>query len=317
MLLFTLVFVLALQAQQASSFRITTTQTPIRRPHNHNININISPSSSPSSSCSWNRIHCSCLFSNDADDKDNDIDSLFSSDDKESDQLQRPTPPTHTLPPLSAAISKFKANPKIYLSIPLTAAFVGWLTNWLAVQMIFSPVKFVGLPILVREGSPLGLIGWQGIVPAKSKKMSHAMVDMVTTQLLDVQTVFKRLDPRAVAKLLSPEVAIISKSTMAQTKSIPAYLNPPLAIYSFNHRFLTKFVRAMQANIVDLVDLKSCVTDQMLADRSLLGKLFQKCGSVELKVRTELKNCQCSNSANHVHNSSSSTRGFGSASFWD
>ena len=226
-------------------------------------------------------------------------------------------PPTHTLPPLSAAISKFKANPKIYLSIPLTAAFVGWLTNWLAVQMIFSPVKFVGLPILVREGSPLGLIGWQGIVPAKSKKMSHAMVDMVTTQLLDVQTVFKRLDPRAVAKLLSPEVAIISKSTMAQTKSIPAYLNPPLAIYSFNQRFLTKFVRAMQANIVDLVDLKSCVTDQMLADRSLLGKLFQKCGSVELKVRTELKNCQCSNSANHVHNSSSSTRGFGSASFWD
>jgi len=113
--------------------------------------------------------------------------------------------------PLKGAAKKFKSNPRLYVAIPLTAAFVGWLTNWLAVQMIFYPIHFRGIPLIVREGSPLGLLGWQGIVPAKSKKMSEAMVDMVTEQLLDVREVFGRLDAMEVAVRLKDGVAEVSE----------------------------------------------------------------------------------------------------------
>jgi hypothetical protein len=38
---------------------------------------------------------------------------------------------------------------------------VGWVTNYLAVQMIFYPVEFRGVPLWRRKEVPLGLLGWQ------------------------------------------------------------------------------------------------------------------------------------------------------------
>lgn len=55
--------------------------------------------------------------------------------------------------------------------------------------MIFHPLVWRGIPLRVIPGEPLGLIGWQGIVPAKAGVMAERMVDMVTTQLVDVQEV--------------------------------------------------------------------------------------------------------------------------------
>lgn len=59
----------------------------------------------------------------------------------------------------------------------------------LAVEMIFHPLTWRGIPLRVIEGQPFGLIGWQGIVPAKTGVMSERLVDMVTTQLVDVEEV--------------------------------------------------------------------------------------------------------------------------------
>ena len=104
------------------------------------------------------------------------------------------------------AWKKFKLTWKSSLMIPVIAAFVGWFTNWLAVKMIFLPVSFWGLPPFHQwtAGSlygvdilqPLGLFGWQGIVPAKAAQMAYNMVEMVTTRLVNVSEVFSRLDPQ-------------------------------------------------------------------------------------------------------------------------
>lgn len=63
---------------------------------------------------------------------------------------------------VSRGITTFASNWKAYSLIPLVAGFVGWFTNYLAVQMIFYPIKWRGLPIYRVEGEPLGLLGWQG-----------------------------------------------------------------------------------------------------------------------------------------------------------
>lgn len=55
--------------------------------------------------------------------------------------------------------------------------------------MIFHPLVWRGIPLRVMDGQPLGLFGWQGIVPAKAGVMAERMVDMVTTQLVDVEQV--------------------------------------------------------------------------------------------------------------------------------
>ena len=42
----------------------------------------------------------------------------------------------------------------------------------------------------------------------------------------------------------------------------------------------------MQDNIGSLLNIKNCVIDQMMQDRSLLGELFKKCGQKELDFLT-------------------------------
>lgn len=80
--------------------------------------------------------------------------------------------------PIARAIQKFRDRPGTHLMIPLIAAFVGWFTNWLAVQMIFYPIEFRGIPLYRRQEVPLGLLGWQGIIPCKTRPMTQAMVHM-------------------------------------------------------------------------------------------------------------------------------------------
>ena len=65
--------------------------------------------------------------------------------------------------------------PAATLAIPLVAALVGYVTNYVGVKMLFYPTAYVGIPLLAQpEGSPLGLLGWQGIVPCKRAYMVEA-----------------------------------------------------------------------------------------------------------------------------------------------
>jgi uncharacterized membrane protein YheB (UPF0754 family) len=221
-----------------------------------------------------------------------------------------------TVGPFKRAAAKFRARPGTYLLIPCIAALVGWFTNWLAVQMIFYPIKFRGIPLYQMPEVPLGLLGWQGIVPCKTRPMGEAMVEMVSTQLLTVREVFGRLDPKVVARLLAPRVPVLGQEIMADyfgttataTATAAAAVTParfwcfwqslPRALYAgFDHasqrvlqlfsvHFLERLTRDMQANIDSIFSLHNCVLTQMLADRTMLGKLFQKCGQAELDFLT-------------------------------
>ena len=68
---------------------------------------------------------------------------------------------------LMATARRFNARWWQYATIPLFAGAVGWFTNKVAVEMIFSPLEFWGLPLKRWPNQPLGWIGWQGIVPCK------------------------------------------------------------------------------------------------------------------------------------------------------
>lgn len=213
------------------------------------------------------------------------------------DEGQRLTKRERLIAPFRKAGAKFRKRPGTYLIIPFIAAFVGWFTNWLAVQMIFYPVEFKGIDILRKDEVPLGLLGWQGIVPCKTRKMSETMVNMVTTQLLNVQEVFRRLDPKVCAELLAPEVPKLGQNILDE--SFPRWLAQfPKSVFDGlpietvdwlrekNLRFLRGLTIGMQDNIDSLLSVKNCVINQMMQDRSLLGTLFKKCGQAELDFLT-------------------------------
>lgn len=95
----------------------------------------------------------------------------------------------------------------IYATIPIISGLLNLATNKLAVWMIFSPIEFVGKALWPRqEGQPGTLFGWQGIVPAKVKKMGGDIADLLLNQLLDIKAIFSRLDSVRLAKLLTPRL---------------------------------------------------------------------------------------------------------------
>ena len=40
-----------------------------------------------------------------------------------------------------------RKNPRPYLTIPIVAALVGYITNYVGVKMLFYPIKWTGIPI--------------------------------------------------------------------------------------------------------------------------------------------------------------------------
>lgn len=164
--------------------------------------------------------------------------------------------------------------------------------------MIFYPIQFRGLPIFVRDEVPLGLIGWQGIVPCKTRKMSVVMVDMVTSQLLSVKQVFYRLNPRLMANLLAPEVPKIADEIIHEVMPVKFLQDIPAMVFNglgddskailrhWNVNFLTSLCKAMQQNVESIFNIRNCVVSQMMQDRRLLGQLFRACGQAELDFLT-------------------------------
>ena len=202
------------------------------------------------------------------------------------------------------ALKRIKRKRIEAICIPFVAAFVGWLTNWLAVQMLFYPVEFMGLQLGKRQVvntiygcdvfQPLGLIGWQGIVPAKAAKMGYAMVNMVTTKLINVQEVFGKIDGDKIATLLSIEVPDMARDigkslfpnwtvSLAENQFVPKLTSDlKYAILEFQHSYLSGFVRHMQANLSKILDMDQFITQYYCSKKWLLNKFFQQCGEKEL-----------------------------------
>ena len=87
---------------------------------------------------------------------------------------------------LLTAQANFLAQWWLYLSMPLIAAVIGYVTKIVAVRMMFQPLEFVGIK---------PYLGWQGVIPRKAEKMASIAVDVITSRLITVEEIFARLDP--------------------------------------------------------------------------------------------------------------------------
>lgn len=186
-----------------------------------------------------------------------------------------------------------------YATIPLFAGFVGWVTNKLAVEMIFKPIGFWGIPILRFPNNPLGWIGWQGIVPCKAGVMAKRLTEIVTGKLLDVQEVFQRISADRFSSLLAPGVDRIAGQVVSEMlpdsdaarrvglgvgasalRGLPSEAQAELL--ALRHRYVRDIVRDVQADVSSLVDIDEVMVGGFVREKRMLVDLFQRCGKAEL-----------------------------------
>lgn len=89
----------------------------------------------------------------------------------------------------------FGVNWLIYLSMPFIAAFIGYATKLVALQMLYRPLEHRGI----------GPLGWQGVVPRRAGKTAAVTIETLTENLLRPEEILERVDAReAVEELREP-----------------------------------------------------------------------------------------------------------------
>ena len=197
------------------------------------------------------------------------------------------------------AKAKFAAQWYLYCTIPVVAGVLNYLTNALAVKMIFSPEEYVGIDFKRWPETPAGLFGWQGIVPCKVRKMSTTMVDLMTKRLLDVRAVFGRLDKETCGRLLEPGIDAIAGKLAGQLTGPGGQLEwarksgalgwVPLNAVESSRRMARRQGRElvaavlgeMQDRVPEVWDVKTQVVGAMTRDKKIIVELFQRCGREE------------------------------------
>jgi len=171
-----------------------------------------------------------------------------------------------------------------YLSIPIISALVGWVTNIVAINMTFYPLKYVG----IRP------FGWQGIIPSKAKKMAETAVELWTTKLLDIGVQFSKIKPAKVAEEMAPSIDHLSKQIIDEVmeaklsaiwEKTPSNLKQN--VYEKISENLPHIVEEMmigvKADFSNMLDLKYLAVSSLTQNKVLLNQMFLKCGEAEFK----------------------------------
>ncbi|MBI4496156.1 MAG: DUF445 family protein [Deltaproteobacteria bacterium] len=108
-----------------------------------------------------------------------------------------------------------------FLAFPLIAAFVGWVTNYIAVKMLFRPihpVRFLGLTI-------------QGVIPRRINQIVEKMARIVEKEFISVEDITKtvkqvRLEQEV--EILSGKLIDSARQMILKKFPLPPSIGDPL-----------------------------------------------------------------------------------------
>lgn len=110
-----------------------------------------------------------------------------------------------------------------YILMPLVAGLIGWVTNYLAVKMIFRPRR------------PVRILGFtvQGLVPRRQKELALSIGETVEKNLISSKDVTKLLQSpemqRQIEQLVETQVELFIREKLSAVPMISMFLQGELA----------------------------------------------------------------------------------------
>lgn len=179
------------------------------------------------------------------------------------------------------------------LTIPPVTAFVTWVHVWMALKMLFYPIKFWGIRIPHFPFFGLPGLGWQGIVPRKAGKISGVIVDQTLSKLGSLDEFFQAMEPDQMAEFITETVdknledlidEIMVERSEALWRSLPFAVKR--RIYAQAHQMLPSIMQSLvndlTVHVEDLVDMRQMIVNKMESDRRLMVNMFLKVGQKEI-----------------------------------
>jgi uncharacterized membrane protein YheB (UPF0754 family) len=172
----------------------------------------------------------------------------------------------------------------IYVSMPLIAAAIGYVTKLAAIEMMFRPIEFVG----VRP-----FLGWQGIVPRYADRMARTAVRILTGRLLTAEELLDRIDVaailpeieqplrRMVDELLA-EIALRYQPTLWECLPAAAKQKFLDRAYEETPRIVERIFTDLRDNAAEVLNLEDMTVAVITRDKVLLNRLIRDVARDEL-----------------------------------
>lgn len=173
----------------------------------------------------------------------------------------------------------------VIVVVPLVTAFIGYITNWAAVKMIFQPEEFVGV----------WKLGWQGVLPARADTFAADVASNVGAVLSPAELA-ERLDPREMEELFSDRLddelpVILREAAELLSPGTWDEMAPEARemvvtqVKNEGRELATEIFDDLQGISHELLDLEGLVFDLLSGSNvKRLVRLFQEIGGKELKA---------------------------------
>ncbi len=172
------------------------------------------------------------------------------------------------------------------LFMPVTYGFIGWLTNIVALKMMFYPMKFVGL------WAPY--LGWQGIVPRKATGLALKVVNILSEKLIKIEDFFDKIPADKLADSYKPLLREnipgmlhrVLEAVPGEQKARIAENEPQIVARAIaeSEQRLVEITGHLKEDASKVFSFKNMVLRNLTGDRThLLVDLFQEIGRKEFR----------------------------------
>jgi uncharacterized membrane protein YheB (UPF0754 family) len=174
----------------------------------------------------------------------------------------------------------FGANWLIYGSMPFVAAFIGWSTKIVALEMLYRPLEFKGI----------GPFGWQGIVPRRAGKVASKTIELLTTNLLKPEELLEKFDTKdALEQLREPLVRAVDEIS----RDLAEHVRPGLwdslpeagrravqaRVDSQAPKIAERMLAEMKADLPRYVDIQFLAVTTLVKNKDKLNNLMRSLSS--------------------------------------
>ncbi|MCU1643008.1 MAG: hypothetical protein JWN03_3283 [Nocardia sp.] len=176
-------------------------------------------------------------------------------------------------------------NWPVYAMMPLVAAMIGYVTKLAAVEMMFRPVEFIGIP---------PYLGWQGVIPRNGPRMAAGAVDLMLGKLIDPQEIIERIDLDDLMKRLADPmhemVATVTRELMNTLQptlwqALPEVVQNRVigGVEAAVPGMLDTFMADLRANVDAVLDIRMLAVNALVRDKTLLVKMIRTIGNTEMR----------------------------------
>ncbi len=169
--------------------------------------------------------------------------------------------------------------------IPVISGGIGYVTNVVAVKMMFYPLEFVGIK---------PYLGWQGIVPGNAVHLAKRGLSLITERLLRIDEVLEGADPDDFIAPVEDELKTRTRELLtqqAEARFAPMWSALGDSVKQQIHDTAWGEVKSMSRNVVtgimvqsaDILDLKGIVTRAVTERPEILCRMFLEIGAQEFK----------------------------------